>query len=244
MAELWLPAGAPTAAALPVVVLLHGGYWRAMYTKRLMHPLARAVVEQGWAAYNVEYRRTGLLGGGGGWPATFIDVAAAVDHIAELPELDATRVVTCGHSAGGHLALWAAARGRLPADAPGARPRVAVRGAISLAGVVDLERAADTGLGAGAVATLLGGSPRRRPDRYAAASPARLLPLGVPQVLLHGDTDGVVPLSLSADYTDRAVAAGDDARLVTLAGVDHMAVIQPSSPAWPAIVEATTAFVA
>jgi acetyl esterase/lipase len=116
--DLWLPS--KTTGVVPLVVLIHGGFWRAQYTKTLMNRLARAVARRGWAAWNIEYRRVGALGGGGGWPATFQDVADAIDHVARRsPPSIAGRVVTCGHSAGGTLALWAAGRGRLPDGAPG-----------------------------------------------------------------------------------------------------------------------------
>jgi acetyl esterase/lipase len=230
--DLTRPAGSGPA---PVAVLLHGGYWRAQYTKRLMAPMAAGLAARGWAAANVEYRRVGLGGGGGGWPATFEDVAAAVDHLADVDGLDLDRVVTVGHSAGGHLALWAAGRHRLPPGTPGAGPVVAIQRAVSLAGVVDLVEADRLGLGAGAVPALLGGRAATVPGRYAVASPAALLPLGVAQVLVHGDADGVVPLGLSERYVSAAVAAGDDVRLVTLRGVDHMAVIQPRGAPWDAL---------
>lgn len=235
-AELWLPDGA--SGRLPVVVLIHGGYWGAAYTKRLMHPMARAVTKEGWAAWNIEYRRTGAFGGGGGWPATFEDVAAAIDHLALLPDLDSERVVTCGHSAGGHLALWAASRGGLPDGTPGAEPLVTPRGVVSLAGVVDLHRGSALGLGAGAVDVLLGGNPQRQPERYALASPAARLPLGVPQVLLHGLADTTVPPGLSEAYAQLAVDLGDDVGYLPLEEVDHMAIIDPDGPAWPPTVEA------
>ncbi|MCU4185527.1 S9 family peptidase [Acidiferrimicrobium sp. IK] len=238
-AELWLPAQHQTP--VPTVVVIHGGYWRAMYTKRLMRPMADAITELGWAAWNIEYRRTGPLGGGGGWPGTFDDVARAIDHLAEVAEVDTSRVVTCGHSAGGHLALWAASRPGLPAGTPGADPRVRVRGAVSLAGVVDLERAAALSLGNGAVETLLDGPPERRAERYALASPAARLPLGVPQVLLHGLADDTVPPELSASYQRRAAALGDDVGYVPLEGVDHMAIIDPAAASWPATVDALRA---
>ena len=141
-ADLWRPADRDSDGSLPVVVLIHGGFWRSPYTKVLMTRLARSVRSQGWAAWNVEYRRLGLLGGGGGWPATLIDVAVAVDHLHTLAGIDVGRVVVCGHSAGGQLALWAAGRSRLPPDAPGAGPVVVVRGAVALAGVTDLRRIA------------------------------------------------------------------------------------------------------
>src|SRR5579872_2037469 len=93
--DLWVPS--PAAGDLPLVVLIHGGFWRPQFTKSLMNRLARAVVDRGWAAWNVEYRRVGPLGGGGGWPQTFADIAAAVDHVATFSGIDAGRVVTCGH---------------------------------------------------------------------------------------------------------------------------------------------------
>ena len=213
-----------------MVVLLHGGYWRLRYTKRLMVPLALALRARGFTVANVEYRR---VGAGGGWPSTFLDVAAAIDALASFQG----RIITVGHSAGGHLALWAAGRHRLPGDAPGAAPGVAVGAAVALAGVVDLERAARMGLGAGAVPALMGGAPGAAgAGPYELASPAALVPLGVPQVLVHGDADDTVPLELSARYVERARAAGDDAVLVPLTGVGHMAVIAPVGPAWEALV--------
>lgn len=219
-----------------MVVLLHGGFWKAMYTKGLMTQLAADIIDRGWAAWNVEYRRVGTFPSGG-WPGTFEDVASAIDHLAVLAGdygLDVTRVVTVGHSAGGHLSLWAAARGKLPADTHGALDDrgVALRGAIGLAPVADLAEAALLNLGGGAVQRFLGGSPEKHPDRYALANPAALLPLGVPQVLMHGSLDGAVPLSLSQHYVERAVSSGDEATLVTLPGVGHMELIDPASSAW------------
>lgn len=229
IADLWRPE---SDAVLPVVVLIHGGFWRHRYTRALMEDLATAVVDRGWAAWNIEYRRIDA-GGSGGWPTTLADVAAAIDALAGVPAVDLGRVVTCGHSAGGHLALWSAARGRLPAGAPGAEVGVAVTGAVSLAGVVDLVEAARLGLGRGATQLLVGGEPEDVPDRYAVASPAAHLPLGVPQVLVHGSDDAVVPPGLSRAYVAAAQAAGDaNVTLVEVQGLDHMGVIDPTAPSW------------
>jgi acetyl esterase/lipase len=231
--DLWVPTQ-PTGD-LPLVVLIHGGFWRAQFTKALMARLARAVVDQGWAAWNIEYRRIGPLGGGGGWPQTFEDIADAVDHVATMSGIDAGRVVTCGHSAGGTLALWAAGRHRLPDGSPGSSVKVVVRGAVALAAVCDLAAAAASSVGGDAVARLLGSGSPPGPDRLAVTSPAALLPLGVPQTLIHGLEDTVVPPSMSETYAELAKAAGDEARYVPLSGVGHRELIDPRSPAWDAI---------
>ncbi|MGI8752760.1 MAG: alpha/beta hydrolase [Acidimicrobiales bacterium] len=238
--ELWRPDDGRDER--PVVVLIHGGFWRAIYTKQLMHHLAQAIADQGWAVWNIEYRRVGPGGGGGGWPATFVDVAAAFDHLGQVGGIDRHRIVACGHSAGGHLALWAAGRPRLPPGSPGENPSVVVHAALSLAGVVDLVEAAQLGLGGGAARNLLGATPEEAPDRYAAASPAALLPLGVPQVLLHGDNDAAVPIAVSEHYQHKAVAAGDDSTLVTLPGVGHMELIEPKGLPWEALGAALNRF--
>jgi acetyl esterase/lipase len=228
--DLWVPA--TVTGDVPLVVLIHGGFWRPIYTKTLMSRLARAVVQRGWAAWNIEYRRVGTLGGGGGWPQTFEDVADAIDHVAAFSGIDTERVVTCGHSAGGTLALWAAGRGRLPDGSPGSFAKIAVRAAVSLAGVVDLAAAQSSGLGGGAVTGLLGGEEPQFPERYRRASPSALLPLGVPQILIHGLRDTVVPPSMSERYVERAREAGDDARYIPLAGVGHREVIDPHGAVW------------
>jgi acetyl esterase/lipase len=218
-----------------VVVLIHGGFWRQLSTKRLMHPLAAAVVAQGWVAYNIEYGRVGALGRGG-WPATFDDVSDAVDALVDVAGIDLARVATCGHSAGGHLALWAASARRTTASTP--PHRVTVCAAVSLAGVVDLDTAARQHVGATAVPALMGGGPDDVPERYALGSPAALLPLGVPQFLVHGVADRTVPASLSAGYVERARAAGDhDAHYVPVPGCGHMEMIDPAAHAFGEVVD-------
>lgn len=230
---LHLPAG--PATGLPVAVIVHGGFWKALYGDSLGTPLAVDLANRGWAAWNVEYRR---VGNGGGWPATLTDVAAAIDALAAAGQdaaggrLDLDRVVAIGHSAGGHLAVWAAARPSLPAGAPGAAPRVRLAGAVSQAGVVDLAFGAAESLGGGAVAALLGGQPADLPERYALASPYERLPLGVPVALVHGTADRAVPISQSDRYAAAARAAGDPVTLDRLVGVDHFAHLDPGSEAW------------
>ena len=163
-------------------MLIHGGFWRARYHLRLEDQLVADLAGRGWAAWNLEYRRLGWRSRGG-WPATFEDVAAGIDLLGRLDEsLDLARVIAIGHSAGGHLALWAAARRGLPAAAPGSDPRIRLAGAVSQAGVVDLREAARLGLSRRAAESLLGGSPIKLPARYDLASPIERLPLGVPQL--------------------------------------------------------------
>lgn len=224
VANLHLPRG--DGAPWPCVVLIHGGFWRERWDRTLMTPLAIDLARRGIAAWNIEYRRVGQEGGG--WPGTFEDVAAAIDFLADRSELDTARVVTCGHSAGGHLALWLATRDRLPAGAPGVPARIFPRAVVSQAGVCDLVAAFEAGLGSGAVGELLGGSPSDVPDRYRIASPVEWVPLGVPQLLIHGDADDIVPPRQSELHA----AADPSAELVVVPGVDHFAVIAHGAPSW------------
>jgi acetyl esterase/lipase len=201
-----------------VAVLIHGGYWRARYGRALEKAVAGDLRRRGYAAWNVEYRRLGR-GQGGGWPATFDDVGAAIDFLAELddPGLDLGDVVAVGHSAGGQLALWAARR----RDA-----RVPIRRVVGQAAVCDLEAAADR------AHELLGGTPDEVPERYAAADPMRGLPLGVPVLLVHGADDDTVPVRRSREYAAAARKAGDRVELVEPSPGGHMAHIDPRSEAW------------
>ena len=226
-----------------MVILVHGGFWRAQYGLDWMDALAEDLSERGIASWNIEYRRVGDPGGGG-WPGTLQDVACAADHLRVLAgehELDLRRVVAVGHSAGGHLAFWLAGRTRMPAATRdlfgGEATPLPLCGAVSLAGVVDLREGWKRGLGHGAVQGLIGGSPQKFPERFAAASPAELLPLGVPQVIVHGSADDRVPLELSQDYASSAAAAGDEVRMHALPGVDHFAPIEPASDAWSLTVD-------
>ncbi|MDT5338956.1 MAG: hypothetical protein QOD90_4461 [Mycobacterium sp.] len=217
-AEINLPSGTGPA---PVVVIVHGGYWSAMYGLELGRPLALDLVGRGFVAVNVEYRR---VGGGGGWPQTGQDVAAAVDALRDQAtgRLDLSRVVGIGHSAGGQLASFLAAR----RDAP-----VKLTGSVLQAGVLDLVRGAEVGLGGGAVEGFLGGSPTEAPYAYAQASPIALLPLGVPTVCVHGSSDSVVPIEQSERFVAAAQAVGDRTELHTFNG-DHFDPITVGTPAW------------
>ncbi|MCD2186523.1 alpha/beta hydrolase family protein [Actinomycetospora soli] len=245
-AVLHLPPGDPgegPEGPLPVVVVIHGGYWRAAYGLELGTPLAVDLTNADVAALNVEYRR---VGNGGGFPTTLADVAAAVDLLAGPGEetarragrsLDLTKVVLLGHSAGGHLAAWAASRSRLQAPAPGADPVVVPRGVVAQAGVLDLVAAAQQNLGGAATQDLLGGDPVTQAARYAVASPAALVPASCPVVAVHGTADDTVPIDQSRRYVAAATAARGQARLVELPGVDHFQLIDPAAPAWRTVRE-------
>ena len=212
--------------------MLHGGFWKSQYSRKLQHPVARDLAGRGWAVWNLEYRRLGKLSGGG-WPATFDDVAAGIDHLAELSApLDLSRVVAIGHSAGGHLAAWAATY-----DGLDAVPRVRVSGAVMQAGVVDLELAWELRLSRGIVRSFLGGTPGELPDRYALASPIRRLPAGVPMLAVHGTLDEDVPVDFSRAFADAARTAGDECDLVVVEGEGHYEHLQPGSQVWDAVLK-------
>jgi acetyl esterase/lipase len=223
---------APSSTPAPLVVVVHGGFWRSEFDRTHTAPQCGGLTDAGYAVAAVEYRRTGQ--GGGGWPGTFDDLDAALRAVPQLVAeaasqagrvVDVDRTVLVGHSAGGHLVAWAATRGY---------PHVV--GAVSLGGVLDLQLAAsmalDPGPGGSAVEALLAGGPDDVPDRYAEADPTRLGPPGAPVVAVHGDADDVVPVELSRSY-----AAATGQQLVVLPGVDHFAPIDPLSAAWPVVLE-------
>ena len=216
-AELYRPEGRSRG----VVVVIHGGFWKWTYDYTLGQPLARSLVDQGWTAWNIEYRR---VGDGGGTPQTFDDVAAAIDALADVEGLDVSTVVTLGHSAGGHLAVWAAGR-----EDPG----VAVTHAVSQAGVLDLVMSERMGLGSGAAAALLGHTPGPEDAPW---DPQQQIPIDVPVWCVHGIDDAIVPLGQSEGYVVAAQAAGAKAEIVRVPG-DHFAVINPDTEAWAATIE-------
>jgi acetyl esterase/lipase len=237
--DLRLPT---TAGPHPVVVLIHGGCLKSEYaTLKDLAPMADALKAAGFATWNVEYRRLGNAGGG--WPGTYLDAGAAVDKLrslaAEYP-LDISRVVVVGHSAGGHLAMWVAARPRLPKDSPlSVDAPLPVKGVVNLGGYGDLaafrqvEKAA---CGGTAVAeAVLGGDPSDVPDRYAQVSASAMLPLGTSQVLIWGEDDTNTPLWLAQQYVQAARAAGDPVQLLILPKLGHFEIADPSSSAWPSL---------
>jgi acetyl esterase/lipase len=218
LAELYRPQ----RGSRGVVVVIHGGFWKAEYDASLGRPLAESLAGEGWTAWNLEYRR---VGNGGGIPQTLDDVAAGIDALADVEGLDTSRVITLGHSAGGHLATWAASRGRFERWQP---KRVPVTGVVVQAGVLDLRAAHELGLGGGAVEAFLGHPPGPGEDPV---DPLRQVPLDVPVRCIHPRDDTRVPISQSRSYVDAATAAGSDATLLEVDG-DHFVVIDPTTPAW------------
>jgi len=236
--ELRVPPG---AGPHPVVVLIHGGCFKAAYANAgYFGQMGDALKAKGIATWNMEYRRLGQPGGG--WPGTYLDVGHGVDHLRTLApryKLDLGRVVVVGHSAGGHLAMWAAARSRVPKASPlHASSALPVRGVVDLAGPVDMTvhvREYETLCRDSVITTLLGGTPSTVPDRYAQVSPMALLPLGVPQVIAIGEYEDFVPRAVVDAYIKAAVQAGDSARALIFPGAGHFEVASATQWTWPRI---------
>lgn len=239
--ELRLPKG---NGPFPVVVIIHGGCWVASIADlHLMDPMASELTKQGFATWNLEYRRLGEQGGG--WPGTFWDALQGLNYLSELAKtfpIDLDHVVITGHSAGGHLALWLAGFNRVPSasDLKAGGNRVAISGVVSLAGIVDLEKyLVREGNSCGShVEELVGGLPENTGNRYQEAAPIHLIPSGIPQVLITGEKDITVPVAHVTPYFIKSQAAGDWIRQVNVANAAHFEVIAPGSLAWPSIVQA------
>ena len=225
-ADLRMPSGSP----LGTVVLLHGGYWLPQYPAAQMIPMAKTLTALGFATWNVEYRRSGATGS---YRETLTDVAAAVDLLAGsgVPEGLDRNVVLLGHSAGGHLAVWAASRRE---STPGGASAVEPVGAISLSGVLDLTSAALDPRSSGPVQAFMGGPPQEHPESYAEADPALLAPASCPVWAVHAESDGVVPIEQSSGYVEKATAAGGTATFSTVPG-DHTSIIDPGADSFPVV---------
>ncbi|MFF9085942.1 alpha/beta hydrolase family protein [Streptomyces sp. NPDC014991] len=255
------PGTEATVSPAPLVVVLHGGAWRARHDRRHITPFADHLARRGFAVANVEYRRGGrplVPGPGAGthepdaeagdtppagrWPDTLDDVAAAMDALPALvrealPQADAGRTVLTGHSAGGHLALWAAARHVLPADAPWRTDGpAALRGVVALAPIADLEVAEKLGVCGHASRQLLGGHDVFT-ERRAYADPVLLLPTGIATTLVQGRADLVVPPAVAESYAEAAARAGEIAGLTLLADVGHFPLIDPAADACAVVAE-------
>ena len=236
--ELRIPDG---PGPHPVAVLIHGGCFKAAYAdRRDLAPMGDTLAAEGIATWNIEYRRIGNPGGA--WPGTYLDVGRAVDHLRTLAAehaLDLSRVVVVGHSAGGHLAMWTAARHRLPPESPlyMADP-LPIRSVVNLAGPVDLTaniEGYESLCRDSVIAGLMGGTPEQVPERYAHASAIRHVPLGVPQLFVIGDHEDFVPRRFAEAYVRAAREAGDSIRLLVLPRTGHFEVAMPTTGAWAPI---------
>lgn len=204
-----------------VIVLVHGGFWRWPVNRWVTSLLARDAARRGFTVFNVEYRRLGRFGGGGGWPETFDDVADAVTVVAE--RLDDSRIVLVGHSAGGHLALVTAAR-----------HAARVVGVVAMSAPTNLRALSENG--SEPVDALVADAPAA--DRWRLTSPIEMVPLGVPTLCVHGDADTTVRPDSSTDYVRAAVSADDEAELVLVPGETHRSALLPSSGIWRAALAA------
>jgi acetyl esterase/lipase len=229
-----------------VVVFIHGGCWLSQYDIAHVAAIEQAIADAGYAVWSLEYRRVGNEGGG--WPGTFTDIANGTDYLRVLApqySLDLTRVVVSGHSAGGQLALWLAARKRIPKTSEifTADP-LPVRGVFALAPAADLEALDASGACGNAAHKLMGGSPKEHPDRYAAASPMQLAPIAVAQTLVVGAHDNDwTPGGRS--YFARARAVGDTAiRIIDAPDAGHFELISPKTTTWPIVSGALNALFA
>ena len=237
-----------SSARHPVAVVIHGGCWKSRHGNLIADlqntaPLSSALTSLGIATWNIEYRQTDNPGGG--WTGTFEDVASAIDHLRVLAKaypFDLNRVVVVGHSAGGHLGTWAAARHRLPKRSPlFSKEPLRLLGVVNLAGPTGLESILPIQsqlCGAPVITNLIGGSPSEVPERYRQASPSNLLPIGVKQVLITGAQDKLVPARWGQKYEEEAKKVGDDVSFIAVENASHFDVIAPGSVAWPKVEEA------
>lgn len=234
--------GGPGGPA-PVVAVLHGGAWRGPYDRRHISPFAAFLARRGFAVANVEYRRGGDgTSVAGRWPDTFDDVAAALDALPALvgeflPQADPRRTVLTGHSAGGHLALWGAARHVLPAGSHWRGGGSAtLRGVVALAPIADFAVADKLDVCDGAVRQLLGGD-EYFAERQALTDPALLLPTGIATTLVQGRADLDVPQMVAESFADAAAKAGEMVGVTLLEDVGHFPLIDPAADACAVVAE-------
>ena len=226
----------------PVAVLIHGGCWQDIATLQYFDRVAEAITAMGVVTWNIEYRPVNVEGGG--WPNTFLDVAHGVDKLRDIArdhDLGTQPVITIGHSAGGHLALWAAGRPRVSTSSElyVADP-LPIDGVVSLAGIPELRRFRELDpptCGEGIVDRLMGGGPRDVPDRYLAGSPFQMLPLNVVQRHITGRNDNIVPFRQVSAYNYEAQSAGDDSQMTVVPDAGHYEVVWPGTDAWAQVEE-------
>jgi acetyl esterase/lipase len=239
LVDVWLPEG---EGPFPTVLMIHGGCWQKEIADRtLMNYAASALRDEGMAVWNIEYR--GVDEAGGGYPGTFLDVARAVDALTEQGPalgLDTSNVVATGHSAGGHLTLWAAARPNISEDSPLVSEAPFVpKAVVNVGGLADLEASApvtQAGCLADIMDVLTGAPSEARTDVFSDTSPAALLPLGVPQISVNGTRDRIAPPELGQGYTAKATEAGDTSEYVEVPG-GHVELVAPGTPAFDTQIE-------
>lgn len=233
---LFRPAKRGADGNTPAIVLIHGGGWIKGATAEYVRPAAEALAARGFVVWSLNYRRAG---DGGGWPTTFTDLAAGVDHLAGLresvPEIDMDRVTVVGHSAGGQLAAWTAGRGTLPDGAPGAKPAIEPHAAISLAGVLDMRLSLTKN---DHVLRVMGGPPEQFPERYRLVDPLERMDPHVPVVAITGTDDSIVPPREAAEYVEALRRKGGSTALIEIPQTEHGEVVDVRNEWWPMIASA------
>ena len=242
--DLWIPA-IKRRGRFPGVVFFHGGWWKSEYDLGYAGGVCAALKREGIATWSVEYRRVGVSGGG--WPMTFLDAAAGFDFVETLAKaypIDRSRILTMGHSAGGHLAFWIAGRHHIDRGSEVflRQPKLILRGAISLAGAVDLRLTIDLSGNSifahdrDEVCALMGGQPEERPGRYKTGNPGDLLPFQVPQILFQGTADDQIPPELPGRWAEMSRRLGSEATVKMIPLADHFDVVDPTSDAWKVVI--------
>lgn len=236
--DLRLPGGR-NRGNRQVAVIVHGGCWTNLIGYDIMNDMSDALTAAGVATWNIEFRRT--ADPGGGFPGTMADVGRAIDKLRDLSRpysLDLDTVVAVGHSSGGQLVSWAATRPKLPQNDParGSNP-LHLAATVPLAGIFDLTSYYNSNLCGTYVGPFMGGSPTDVPQNYNNASPIKHLPTRVPQSLVHGDIDDIVPIAQSVNFKNAAVQVHDRVTLKTIAGGDHFDMITVTSPRWPQVMQ-------
>jgi len=237
--ELYLPQASATPQ--PVIVLVHGGCYREQYNLKPLGMIAQTLTSEGFAVWNIEYRRTG---NDGDYPNMFLDVAQATDKLKSFSSqhnLDLDNVITVGHSAGGHIALWLAGRHKISQTSDLYIPNpLPIMGIVVLAGMVDATHAIENGICEGGLSVMMGGDPDTVPANYQVADPYALLPLGIPQTHIIGEHDTEM-MENAKQYIQDATSKGDTVELLIPSDAGHFEIVDVSSKAWQTVRDAILA---
>ncbi|MDH3751615.1 MAG: alpha/beta hydrolase [Gammaproteobacteria bacterium] len=230
-ADLRIPSTKAPPGGYPVIVFIHGGAWRSEWSKNYTEAFVEALAAEGFATWDLEFRRIGHRGGG--YPGTFEDIADGADHLKSIAKsyiLNLDKVIVVGHSSGGHLALWLAGRSQLPESSALYRVEpIDLRGAVSIAGVNDLELSYTLGNRTDVLTLINVDSLESGAPRFEETNPARLLPLGVPQTTMIGDNDSQWRLEMTERYTEQSLEAGDNSKVLIVPEANHMDVVDARS---------------